>query len=208
MQRTWVEREGLRRSKDGIDKLRTDLAQMLAKRTLETERQGHGHGYVDCLRTALKSVEASKLELEVYDAQFEKDERGDGDNLLNEAFSVVGSSPEEKLKECEGKLRRFQELKDALSSYPDLVRALDGEMAKLREIVSVSGFKTFDVELVEQRVTTQMVFAKTPKGAMQRAIFKEGIVIDVDESSTSRQEPKVYQGGRRLTPAELDAEED
>jgi len=205
--RTWVEREGLRRSKEDVEKLRTELAQMLAERTLRTERNGEDSGYVDCLRNALKAAEASKLELEVYDAQFKKDEHPKGDDLMDAAFAVVGNSPEEKLKESQARILRFHELKLAMAPYPDIVKAIDLEIAKLREMVSVTGFKTFDVEIIEERITTQMVFAKTPKEAIRKALFKDGIVIDVDDSSTAKREPRVYQGGRRITQTELDADE-
>ena len=180
---------------------------MLAKRSLSIAGDENGKGFVACLRNALKSVESSKLELEVYDAQFRKEERGEGESLMDQAFAIVGSSPEEELKDCERRIRKFHELKEEFLAYPDLLKAIDTEITKLQERVSVSGFKTYNVELVEERITTQRVFAKNPKDGIRKALFKEGIVVDIDDSTTSKREPRIYQDGRRITQTELDAEE-
>lgn len=206
MQRTWVENEALRRSKDGIEKLRREISQMLAKRTQIAEDSSDGRqiGYVDCLRSSLKAVEMAELELEVYDQEFSREERGESKEI-SDGLRIFGTTPEEKLEQAEEDLKKFTGLKAKLSRYPDLVTQINREIEKVKEIARVAGFETYEVELVEQRVTTQAVLARNPVEARSKGMAKQGVVIDVDDSTTSQREPRVRLNGAVITKVEMDA---
>jgi hypothetical protein len=209
MQRTWVEEQGLRRTKDGIDELRKNLSQMLAKRELEKEREDHhegrSQGFVDCLRNSLQSVERAMLELDVYDAQFKKVEEAHwNDEMIDAALSIVRETDEEKLERCELELRRLVGLKERCSRWSGLLTQIDKEIEKIKEIAKMLGYNTYDVELVEERCTTQLVLARTPSEARDKGILKQGVVADIDDSVTARQDPRIRLNGRTFSKVELE----
>jgi len=210
MQKTWVEEQGLRRSKEGIDNLRKELSQMLAKRELEKQSEqdyenGRSQGFVDCLRSSLQSVERAMLELDVYDTQFKRVEEAqwDGDTI-DAALNIVRESDEEKLERCEAGMRRLIGLKEKCRSWPDLITQIDREIAKTKEIARMLGHNTYEVELIEERCTTQLVLAKTHKKARDKGLAKQGVVTDVDDSVTAKREPRVRLEGRLITKHEME----
>ena len=210
MQRTWVEEQGLRRSKEGIDKLRTDLSQMLAKRELEkngerSDENGRSQGFVDCLRSSLQSVERAMLELDVYETQFKAVESAQWDDeAIDATLSIVRESDEEKLERCEAAITRLIGLKEKCHQWPALVEQIDREIAKTKEIARMLGYNMYEVELIEERCTTQLVLAKTHKEARDKGLAKQGVVTDVDDSVTAKREPRVRLEGRLITKHEME----
>jgi len=206
MERTWVESEGLRRSTDGIEGIRTALAQMLAKRELALQRQpdDNHQGLVDCLRNALKSVESAKLEVETYDAAFNRAAATRFAGNTDEA-----KTPQETADACLNEIKDLIELEDELppNKYTAIAEEIAAEIGKLTEVAKVAGFKDYRVELIEQRTTTQLIFARTAKEARRKAMLKEGVVVDVNDDATAAREPKVYLQGHQITQAEMDAED-
>ena len=208
MKKTWVEEQGLRRSKSDLDKLRRELAQMLAQRELEKDCEleectsGRSQGFIDCLRGSLQAVERAELELKVYDLYFQKTEAAEN-NEVDTILGIVRETDEEKLEGCELELQRLIALKKQCKAWPDMLVQIAREVEKVKEVIRVLGHNVYEVELVEERCTTQMVLAETPQEARNKSLAKQGVVIDVDDSATAKREPRIRLEGRLITKSEM-----